>query len=171
MGISNKIKVSIIYGDKLVNMDTSLFEFIVYKNFLHLGNNTDQNKFNHNTKEINRLCHDNSSFAVVAIADGNIVGYILGEVVELDKFNPQDTRTVCYVTYIYTVNSYRNRGIATCLLDVLKKWGKEKNCEGVMLTYDTHNNSLVRFYNKYGFNRDIFMTTGNRWDVYYRRYY
>ena len=162
----NKIRVSIITGDRLVNMDTRLFEFIVYKNFSHLIRN--DNKFNHTKKEIQRLCFSDSSFVIVAISDGNIVGYILGEVIYLKKYNPLDTRTVCYVTYIYTVDDYRAKGIGTLLLDILQKYNLENRHKGIMLTYDTSNKSLVKFYNKNNFSRDVFMSTGNRWDVYFR---
>lgn len=163
-----KITVSLINGNKLVNMDTGLFEHIVYKNFYHLAG---PKELNHNMNEVHRLCNSSRSFVLTATIEGALVGYVLGEIINLNGFNQMDNRSVCYITYLYTVPKFRNTGIATQMLKLVRSFFKKSKSDGIMLTFDTTNQKLARFYKKNGFMRDLSMATGNRWDVYYRRYY
>jgi ribosomal protein S18 acetylase RimI-like enzyme len=165
---NNKIIISRIDGEMLINMDTTYFEYIVYKNFIHLSKVN--NGSNHSKKEINRLCNSLNSFVLVATCNNQIVGYVLGEKINLKQFNVLDNRNVFYVTYLYTVPKFRKMGIGTTLLDCVTKTKKYKS-NGIMLTFDTANKNLYDFYIKNKFSRDKLMTSGNRWDVYYRRYY
>jgi GNAT superfamily N-acetyltransferase len=161
------IIISRIESDRLVKMDTSFFENIVYNNFKYLTKVN--NGSNHTRKEINRLCNNKNSFVLIATYNNQIIGYILGEKINLQQYNVFDNRTVYYITYLYVVPNYRNKGIATSLINCVMK--NKKNVYGIMLTFDTFDNNLVSFYDKNKFYQDKIMTTGNRWDVYYKRYY
>jgi len=117
------------------------------------------------------LCNTKSSFLISATINDVLIGYILGEYINLDKLNSDkrhtDGRYVCYITYIHVVDDYRNIGVASNMIKFLIKLQKQ-NIDGIMLTCDTSNNRLVRFYKKLGFMEDIMFRTYSRFETYYK---
>ena len=160
------IKICHCTGLNLVNQNTKLPELIVYNNFIDLVYSP---QLNHNKDEINRLFNSPLSFFICAILDGKIIGYLLGELKQLRELNPNDNRIVCFITYLYTVESYRGHGIASNLMDYMtKKFGK--GISGCMLIFDTEDNELKFFYEKKGFMPDNIFRNYSRHDVYFKQF-
>lgn len=56
------------------------------------------------------------------------------------------------IDYIYVVESYRKKGIASKLLEELLMEANENNCENITLEVRKSNNSAINFYKKNLFN-------------------
>ncbi len=90
---------------------------------------------------ITELGNDFARFFVAKI-NGDIVGYIgahniLGEV---------------YITNVAVLSKYRNKGIATGLINHLLKRVKEENADFVTLEVRKSNNKAIALYEKTGFS-------------------
>ena len=99
-----------------------------------------------------------------------IIGYLLGEIKILSKLNPSDNRTVFYITYLYVIPEYRNKGLGNILMKQMFCFFKKMNINGFMLTFDTKNKKNKDFYQKKSFMPDNIFRTFKRFDVYYRHY-
>lgn len=56
------------------------------------------------------------------------------------------------IEYIYTNNEYRNKGIATKLIEYLVDLGNKNNCLNITLEVRCSNKTAINFYRKNGFN-------------------
>lgn len=161
----NVIDITSITGNSLRKYDTKLLEFIVYDNFVHLK---DYPQLKHNQQEINRLFNSLNTFYISASINNKMIGYILGEYINLSSLNPSDSRLVCYVSYIYVVPEHRKHSVGSNMLKYLINTNNDSRVSGFMLTFDTHNSKLKQFYEKRGFMQDINFRNYTKFDVYYR---
>ena len=154
-----------IMGNNLRKHDTKLLEFIVYDNFIHLKNYP---RLKHNTAEITRLFNGLNTFYISTSIGGSMIGYILGEYIQLSTLNPSDNRLVCYVSYIYVVPEHRNNSVGSNMLKYLIDTNNDSRVSGFMLTFDTTDNKLKNFYEKRGFMQDVAFRNYTKYDVYYK---
>ena len=82
--------------------------------------------------------------------------------------NLNDGRNVFYVTYIYTSEQFRNKGIASKLLEKVDEIVGKNNLDGVLLTTDIEDNITYEFYLKKGFMPDIVLRTYDKFDVLFK---
>jgi ribosomal protein S18 acetylase RimI-like enzyme len=160
----NVVYVTSHYGEALIKMPTDMLAFIIYQNFIHAAKFP---KLKHNMNEINRILNSKDSFLVMSIVNSKLIGYILGEYIGMEKYNAGDSRRVVYITYLYVVPKHRKHNVASKMLDYLYKF-HGNNASGFMLTFDTYNKKLKRFYENRGFMQDVIMRNFGRFDVYYR---
>jgi ribosomal protein S18 acetylase RimI-like enzyme len=102
-----------------------------------------------------------------ASIDGSLIGYILGEYMNLNHINDADNRNVCYISYIYVCDRYRGKSIATNMMKIL--FSDSMKINGWMLVFDTHKKNLRDFYSKLGFKPDILHKTHSQHDVYFKQ--
>lgn len=87
--------------------------------------------------------------AIVAEWDGEIVGFLLGEI---QKRPPIFTTSrQAYVDSVGVLESKRNQGIATMMLDAFAEWAREKKMPYIMLNVAVENDAAIRCYAKRGF--------------------
>jgi ribosomal protein S18 acetylase RimI-like enzyme len=91
--------------------------------------------------------------AIVAEQDGDIVGFLLGEI---QKRPPIFTTSrQAYVDSIGVLESKRNQGIGTRMLRAFEKWAKEKGMPYIMLNVVVENVPAIACYEKNGFKTGI----------------
>lgn len=162
---STTIDITIFSGPDLVRKDTEILEKIVYNNFLHLARN---HALSHNTDTIHRLFNSNTSFYMSASINGALIGYILGEYINLHDKNYADNRIVCYISYLYVSPNYRGHSIATNMMKILFL-NTTVRVDGWMLVFDTHKKHLNTFYSKLGFKPDILHKNYSQHEVYFKQ--
>lgn len=79
----------------------------------------------------------------VAEREGEIVGYISGGVVKIQKWRPFKKAEV---DNIYVKENYRNHKIGSALMDIFINWAKSKGMEKVFLYAMEQNVDAIRFY-------------------------
>jgi len=163
---SPTIDITIISGSDLVREKTDILEKIVYNNFIHLASN---NGVSHTTENIHKLFNSHTSFFMSASINGSMIGYILGEYMDLNHLNDADNRNVCYISYIYICRKYRGNAIATNMMKILLSDNTNNKINGWMLVFDTHKKNLRGFYSKLGFEPDILHKTHSQHEVYFKQ--
>jgi len=169
MNNTNNIKtidITIIPGTTLMHKNTHVLEKIIYENFVHLANNRE---LSHTIDNIHKLFNSTSSFFLSASIDGALIGYILGEYINLRHMNNADGRTVCYISYIYVASNYRGKSIATNMMKILLSDESNDTINGWMLVFDTHKKHLAQFYSKFGFKPDILYKKYSQHEVHFKQ--
>jgi len=92
-------------------------------------------------KYLVRYLIENSDFFLVACVDGEVVGYICGEV----KFQKG------HIITLAVDSRFRGRGIGSELLKRFINFLKEKGAKSVYLEVSVRNRRAIRFYEKHGF--------------------
>lgn len=142
------------FADNLVS-----FTNIVYNHFIDLAGH---DNLKHTVNDIKKLMESDNFKGYIAKYNGKyIVGYVLGEIMHLN-----DGRDVYFISYLYTVKNFRNNGIASKLIDLVKNSMKKQFIYTIMLIFDTSNNKLVNFYMKKGFMLDMILRRYEKHDVY-----
>ena len=87
---------------------------------------------------------------MIAVAEENdkIVGYIYGYIKSNDGVYLYAT---VKLDALYVDPNYRNRGIATSLIDYFKNWTIEQNLNDIEISVCSRNNAAKSLYNKLGF--------------------
>jgi ribosomal protein S18 acetylase RimI-like enzyme len=87
--------------------------------------------------------------AIVAERDGEIVGFLLGEI---QKGPPIFvTPRHAYVDSIGVLEPYKSRGIGSRMLDAFAEWAREQAMPYITLYVAVENDSAKHFYEKHGF--------------------
>jgi len=92
------------------------------------------------------LLENPSSISLIALADKEIVGFIIGIVREGLK-----TENVGHVFTLDVAEKYRRKGIALRLLKELEKKFKEKNVKESILEVKLDNEAAKKLYKKFGY--------------------
>ena len=87
--------------------------------------------------------------AIVAERDGEIVGFLLGEI---QKRPPVFVTTrQAYVNSISVLDRYRRQGVGTMMLNSFAEWAKERAMPYIMLSVAVENIDARHLYEKHGF--------------------
>jgi len=141
--------------------DLSFFIDVIYNNFIELS---EEDKLMHTKQKIEEnLKSDNSIIILMLNEDKKIIGFVTANIMVLD-----DRRKVIFITYIYVAETERNKQLGTELLNKAELIGKQNNCLGCMLIFDTQQQNLVRFYEDRGYMLDINLRRYERHDVFYK---
>ena len=87
--------------------------------------------------------------ALIAERDGEIIGFLLGELRKLPPIFT--TPRQAYVDSLGVVESERNKGIGALLLNSFEEWAKERQMPFITLNVRAENKSAIRFYERCGF--------------------
>ena len=92
---------------------------------------------------------DPMSRVLVAEADGKIVGYVLGVVVDLapEMFAQEASG---FLADIFVEEAYRNAGVGTALVDALSAWFKEKGLRYYEWHVAARNTESLAFWQSIG---------------------
>lgn len=154
---SNKeIPVLWYTGSNMQNRDIRKFVEVIYRNFEEIE---PKRELNHNRTEITRILTSPTSLTLVATYKKSIVSYIIADLVEFNN------RLLMHIYYLFTAPGYRNKGVATFLLNQIQDYADIYNCKALSLTYDTYNHQLTKFYLSNGFNYDPEIRSDQRHDM------
>jgi ribosomal protein S18 acetylase RimI-like enzyme len=144
--------ISINVIRKIQNPDS--FIKIVYNNFNYL----DDPNLNHNIGEIKRIILSDTFLGLLLYdkmsKPAKIIGYLVGEFKQLD-----DGRYIYYITYMFVAKQYRMKNLGSMMMYKIINVCKEHKIKYILLTYDTTDYKLCKFYKKFNFINDpIFIT-------------
>jgi ribosomal protein S18 acetylase RimI-like enzyme len=95
---------------------------------------------------------DSNIHVLLAEADGEIIGYVQGEVMCRSDYVP---RTVGHVSLMYVVKQSRRKGVGRRLVKELCKFFKSNKVEDLTVRYIIGNKEAERFWRKLGFESII----------------
>ena len=119
---------------------------VIYKNFNYL---IKYPELQHNMKTIIETLKAEGNFCYLLYHDIKLIGYLVGDFRVLP-----DNRYGYYISYAYICEDYRNRKLGSQLMNKLINKVKEKGVKFIVLTCDVRDKQVVKFYQKYGFNKD-----------------
>lgn len=136
------------------------FGQVVYDNFIDLSYNP---KLKHNMNEIMKIIKSPESVILIALENNKMIGYLIGEFIKLN-----DGRHVFYITYVFTSELFRDRGIASKLMNIVDDLVLKNNLDGIMLTCDSENYQVYNFYLKKKFMPDLVLRTYDKYEIMYK---
>ncbi len=95
---------------------------------------------------------DSNIHVLLAEADGEIIGYVQGEVTRRSDHMP---RTVGQVSLMYVVKQFRRKGVGKSLVKELCKFFKSNKAEDLTVRYIIGNKEAEGFWRKLGFESII----------------
>ncbi len=155
------MQLYIINNQQLANFNLSYMTDTIYDNFKDLAIDTN---LKHTKEEIYRVLKTNQSQVYLILDENNIItAYLIGEIITIN-----DGRKILYITYLFTAPRFRKLGLASKLIDTAQNIVANNNLDGIMLTCDTHNESVYNFYLKKGFMPDLVLRNYSRHEVLFR---
>ncbi|MDQ0257759.1 GNAT superfamily N-acetyltransferase [Evansella vedderi] len=88
-------------------------------------------------------------FIWVAEEDGKIVSHIYIELIQKVPRPGRITHPFAYMTNVYTIEAYRNKGIGSKLLTTINQWAKEKAYEFIIVW---PSDDSINYYKKNGYS-------------------
>jgi len=85
----------------------------------------------------------------IAIDDNNIIGYIYIKLISIDGI---DNNKELLIDALYIEEDYRNKGIATSLINKVKEYSINNNIKYISINVLDKNIKAKNLYNKLGFN-------------------
>lgn len=155
------MKLNCIKTTKIKNKE--ILADTIFNNFNYLTNFAD---LQHNKTSIINILNGDSllCYFVFDDTDSNnrkMIAYLIGDFKKLN-----DGRYVYYLSYIYVSQAYRRQKIGKRLMERLFIDCKKNGCQFILLTFDTKDDKLIKFYKDYEFVPDPVLHTNNRHGVY-----
>lgn len=125
-------------GDVLARRNLTKFIEIVYRNFEELD---DISELKHTRREIARLLTSPKGVCIIAVIQGQIVGYLIAEVTVIENL-----KQLMHIAYLFTSPVHRGKGIATYMLNIVQIHAQQLNIATLSLTFDTYDKPLEKFY-------------------------
>jgi GNAT superfamily N-acetyltransferase len=91
---------------------------------------------------------DSNVLVLLAEADGDVIGYVRGEVTRRSDHMP---RTVGQVSLMYVVKQFRRKGVGRRMMEELCKFYNSNKTEDLTVRYIIGNKEAERFWTKLGF--------------------
>lgn len=115
-----------------------------------------EGKYNENINlnyEVNNwfenLYYKNNNVLYVAKEDEQVVGYVYCKINSFD--NGPTNELEALIDGLYVIEKYRNKGIATTLINKAKQWCKDNNVKYIMINVLENNKKALKLYNKQNF--------------------
>lgn len=138
--------------NNIINIDK--LSKIIYFNFIELQN---EQNVSFNINEIKQILASPSLIGWFLLDDnGNTVGYLIGEMKELE-----DGRYVYYISYFYIINKYRGQGFGKSLLSTCIQDITNNNVKYIMLI-SRLNSDAYNLYTSFGFGFDPIIKIPNK---------
>lgn len=102
------------------------------------------------TKYFKESIEDKDACALVAKADGQVVGYLIGWI----KKKMGSYRTIkkqAELENMFVFEEFRSQKIGKKLTEQFFKWTKDKSVDNVCVTASAENNKAIEFYRRVGF--------------------
>ena len=115
-----------------------------------------ERRFNCNIKEeykveewFENIVNDKSNIIIVAKEDDLIVGYLFCKIITVDDDPTLESEAL--IDGLYVEDEFRNKGIATKLIEAAKKWCREQNVKYININVFDENSIALNLYYKMGF--------------------
>jgi ribosomal protein S18 acetylase RimI-like enzyme len=99
-------------------------------------------------QELEKMLADSGGRMVVAVKDGELVGFAYGQVFNRETYVPL---SVGHISMIYVQEGFRRRGVGSRLVEELCRFFRSENVEDVTLRYALGNREAERFWRGLGF--------------------
>ena len=86
---------------------------------------------------------------LVAIAEGKVVGYLVGAIIEHEDY--RNISKIAEAENMFVLEKYRSSGIGKKLFDELIKWCKPKGAKRIRAVASAQNTRAIEFYKREGF--------------------
>ena len=107
-------------------------------------------------QELEQMLEDGESRMVVAVREGDLVGFGYGQVAHRTDYLP---KSVGFISMVYVQENSRMQGIGSRLVVELCRFFRSENVEDVTLQYALGNREAERFWSGFGF--EPIMITAN----------
>lgn len=107
--------------------------------------------FNYTLNEVKDIVEQEKDFAYIVYKETKPIGFIVAYINE--KRNEQEEKKVIYIEQIAVHNNYRNKGVATKLINYICGLGKSKGMNIARLHVYSTNLAAYKLYEKLGFLR------------------
>lgn len=138
------MNITIIKTPRINNPE--LLANIAYHNFKYL---TKYPELQHSIDDIMKSLKSEGNLSYLLYDNKKLIGYMIGDFKTLP-----DNRYGYYISYVYIMEKYRNSGLGSKLMDMLIQECKDRGIGWIVLTCDSRDKKIVRFYEKYGFTID-----------------
>ncbi|MBC7003277.1 GNAT family N-acetyltransferase [Photobacterium sp. BZF1] len=103
-------------------------------------------------EELREIIADNNQCLLVVDVDGNVVGTLLGSVVDVAGRRWTNSRCYGYIEELVVDEHQRGKGFARQLMATFEGWAKNKGAASVDLHVWSNNQTANEFYHRYGFS-------------------
>lgn len=103
------------------------------------------------TAYLQRLLGQSTLIALAGVSEGRVVGGLVAYV--LEKFEQE--RSEIYIYDLAVAESHRRRGIATALIRLLQRIGKERGAYVIYVQADLVDEPAIRLYQSLGTREDV----------------
>ena len=136
----------------------SLLATVAYNNFIYL---TKFPELMHTKEDIVKALQSDGNLCYLLYDGNNLIGYLIGDFRTL-----QDSRYAYYISYLYISKQYRDKKLGSRLMDKIIKKCQDTGVKFIVLTCDTKDDKIIRFYERYGFKVDSYLGGGKRHEVF-----
>lgn len=136
---------------------TSMYTKIIYRHFIELSQYPN---VQHNEPAIYKMLSSENMFGYVIRSGKKIIGYLFGEFTVLG-----DGRNVYYLSYVYIAPRYQGHKLGSVLMNKLIKQCHVRGTTFIVLTCDTTDQKVMKFYKKFGFTYDPVLRQNTKHDV------
>lgn len=120
---------------------------IAFNNFKYL---TQYPELQHTQNDIKTIINSSGNLSYLLYNNNKLIGYMIG-----DFRTFPDGRYGYYISYVYIMEKYRGLGLGSKLMDILLQECKNRNIvKCIILTCDSRDGKIIKFYRKYGFDID-----------------
>ena len=145
---------------------TSLDSDVIMKGILEIlfleENKTSFFSEEKNQEQYNSICNaiDKNTILVSENNNNEVIGFIWFNITNkcfygLDYGNLENH--YMFISYIWVIESFRNKGIALQLYDKIINYAREKNIKKIWLDIYMSNEKSIHFHNKLGFHPQIML--------------
>jgi ribosomal protein S18 acetylase RimI-like enzyme len=143
-------------GSEIKNIDIRKFVEVIYRNFYELSIVRGSS---HSKETIHERLNSRDTLIILAMNRGHIIGYLIAQK------TPHQQYVLMHIYYIYTSPIFRNKGVATQMLNLIHKYSKELGYRIMSLTFDTYDMKLTKFYLDNNFTYDKNLRSYQRFDM------
>lgn len=153
---TRQIKIMWYTGENMQSRDIRKFVEVIYRNFEQISN---IKELSHNRTQIKKILTSPTCLILLAVYDNKIVSYAIADIVLYNN------KLLMHIYYLFTSPAYRNKGVATNLINKVHQYAIEYKCVAISLTFDTYDKAITKYYMSNGFTYSPDLRSNQRYDM------